>query len=279
MKNKVKTKEEMIASFKRLNKVARLVKANKEGYSTWESYLAFLEGTPRTTKVTSSKKETIVQKVVKVVTGKRSKKNSPTIHVVDIIDCSGSMGGDKIKAALLGINTGIQDLQKQKDVKYTYTLCEFASVGDMNFPHVKSSIDTVKTVKFNARGMTALYDAIGETLKTMCKGLDSNDKVLVNIYTDGQENNSKKWDEKEIAEEITRLQKKNFTITFIGTEMDVKQVVRDLKISKSNTLSYDGTAQGLSKSLNQTVSARATYSAAVLDGLDVSTGFYKDIKE
>jgi hypothetical protein len=78
---------------------------------------------------------------------------------------------------------------------------------------------------------------------------------------------------------IEELQKKNYTITFIGTEADTRFVINNLNIDASNTISYDGTAQGLQETMVYTSSARSAYTDKVLKGEDVSKGFYKDFKK
>jgi hypothetical protein len=43
------------------------------------------------------------------------------------------------------------------------------------------------------------------------------------------------------------LENKGFTITFVGTDRDVKNIIRNVKIDESNTLAYNGTGEGLAK--------------------------------
>lgn len=202
----------------------------------------------------------------------------PTIHVVDIIDCSASMAGAKIKNAVKGINSGIEKLKSENDVKYTYTLCDFSYNHDINFKYKLKDIEKVAGVDFRDRGNTALRDAIGETLTLMKERVtDNTEKVLVNIYTDGEENGSRKYNDRDIATMIDKLQKENFTITFIGTDRDVNRVVTAYNLHESNTLKYDGSAKGLEVTLDSTSIARSSFKSKVLRGEDVTMGFYKDI--
>ena len=197
----------------------------------------------------------------------------PTIHVIDIIDCSTSMTGPKHREALVGINEGIQSLRQDTNADFTYTICDFGSENDIKISSLKANLP-VNNISFNVRGCTALY-------KSICKVFDEFDgteeKVLMNIYTDGGDNESTTEERIRAANLIKELNNKNFTITFIGTTQDTDEVQRLLNIDVSNTLSYDGSAEGLKKSLKLNSFSRSTYSAKVAAGEDVRTGFYKTI--
>jgi uncharacterized protein YegL len=264
----VKTNSEKLKSFMRLNKVARERKAIKEGFRTGTEYLASLksEKSSKTEneKATSKKKPAKSSKKVLV----------PTIHVVDIVDRSGSMSGQKLQAAISGVNQGVDALKKEEGVNYTHTLCIFDNQVDVLYS--KTELKNVPKFKTTARNTTALYDAIGITIEEFNVKFVEDEKVLVNIYTDGHENASRTYNAREISALIEKLSAKGFTFSFIGTKQDTEAVVNTLKIDKSNTLSYDGTGAGLAKSMADTISARSTYTASVKRGEDVSKGFYKD---
>lgn len=261
----------LLKDLKKSNKERKLKLALKAGFATVESYLDYLDKQVLSGgKLNTPTKAKVVAKTSKV---------KPTIHIVDIIDCSGSMSGEKIRSAVLGINNGIENLRKDTKANYKYTLCDFSDSRDINFKYSNSDLIDVKSINFGDRGMTALYDAIGITLNKVNQFKDSKDKVLVNIYTDGGENGSISYSESSINQLINELKSKGFTVTFIGTERDTMNVISKLGIDKSNTLSYDGSAQGLKMSMEKTVTARAMYSTAVADGQDVSKGFYKNINK
>lgn len=267
--------ENLLKAFKRANKVRKIKLATDAGYPTIEAYEAFL--------VLSISG---IENPASYIPAKRMESEStptvqettviPVIHVVDIIDCSGSMSGDKIKAANEGIKQGFKELKgSNKHVKYTYTLCDFSDYNDIRIPYLLEDISLMQsTLSFSSRNMTALYDAIGKTLTSVLKSTSKEDKILVNIYTDGGENNSRIWLSSAISE-LIESNKDRCTVTFIGTKPDVATVVSKLKIEESNTLVYDGSAQGLAKSLVDNNISRSIYADKVSAGEDVSTGFYK----
>lgn len=192
-----------------------------------------------------------------------------TIHIVDILDKSDSMTGSKIEAAVKAINMGIDKLTNQN----TYTLCSFGSI--IRFDNLLSNPATVTKVEKSTLGMTKLNDAIFETLERLKSSVDKSHKVLVNIYTDGCENASRR-SPVSVRNLISELEGW-FTCTFIGREHDVMTAKNNYNIHDTNTMVYDGTSSGLEKSIVTTLAARDSYTERVSRGLDVSKGFYKDI--
>ena len=266
----MKTKQQLLLDFKKMNKVAKLKRALKNGYSDVASYMAFLSApiveTGSGALPLPSKKEKKLPTTSAIL----------VIHVVDILDASGSMNGEKLNAAIKGINKGIAELNDTR-VKYTYTLCEFSN--NSNFPHVMVDPITVPKINLRARSMTALYDAIGFTIDKIKKSVKEGEKVLVNIYTDGQENASHRFNAYQIENLITAQSRIGYTFTFIGTQRDVDYMKQRLSIHASNTLVYDGTGKDLDKSFVANSTARMAYTNSVVKGEDVSKGFYKNINK
>jgi hypothetical protein len=269
-----KSSSELLKAFIQRNKVAREKKAKLEGFSSAAEYIEFLKNNvkPAKTPVTStSSKNTKTKK-------SSSKTKLTTIHVVDILDRSGSMSGLKIKNAIEFLNKGVKELQSSKlEIDYTHTYCQFNSSIELKY--VSKPVKEVQKINSTPGGSTSLYDAIGSTLQELTKYLGKKDcKVLVNIYTDGGENSSTKFSASKVAELVEQYNSQNFTITFVGTPQDVDFVTNRLKVHKSNTLSYDGSGAGLEKALNKTLTSRSAYAMSALAGEDVKVGFYKDIK-
>lgn len=256
--------EDLLYKLKKANQERKLFIANKAGYGQISDYKSFLEA------------EINKFSETKTITKEKKSKTKPTIHIVDIVDCSGSMSGGKIRAALEGVNKSIRELKDIKGINYTYTNCNFSNKFDVKFPFLIQPLKDVYSIEFYTRGSTALYTSINETFDKLST-ISNKDKVLVNIYTDGGDTDSSNSDRIKVAERIKDLNSKNYTITFIGTDHDVKHMIDNLNIDKSNTLSYDGTSLGLANSLQMNSMARTSYSASVVKGEDVSIGFYKNV--
>jgi uncharacterized protein YegL len=268
-----KTNSEMLKSIKSSNKAARETRAIKLGFKDAATMIVYLE---EFISLGKGNDIYIPTNTKNIGTIKEKESTRVTIHVVDILDASGSMFGPKYDAAVKGINIGIKNLKKDKaKVDYTYTLCDFAT--DIIFRSRKEKLYSVNQFKGETRGSTALYDAIGESCYLIEQDIKPTDKVLVNIYTDGQENASRVYNAKQISEIIEKLSEKGWTFTFIGTKQDVAYAQANLKFHDSNTLIHDNTGAGLEKAFTTNSASRYAYSQKVEAGEDVSKGFYKDI--
>lgn len=270
----MRTNAEMLKNLKSYNKIAREGKAKREGFMSAATMIHHLEHQISSGRGNDPYIST--EGDVHLEPSKEVSNDRTTIHVVDVLDASGSMAGAKYNAAVKGINLGVESLKADSaDVKYTYTLCDFSN--DIILRHKTQDLKYVNTFKGTTRGATALYDAIGKSIQLIKEVARPTDKVLVNVYTDGQENGSRLYSSLMISNLIEDLSKQGWTFTFIGTESDVKYAQRNLKFHDSNTLIYDNTGEGLEKAFITNTLSRQSYSAKVEKGEDVSTGFYKDI--
>jgi len=140
-------------------------------------------------------------------------KDIPTIHIVNIVDRSGSMDdgftkGDsdsKIFAANEMVKSDIEKVLNTKDVNYTYTLRTFHTVVD-NYTYRLSK--TPKFKKIVTDNMTALYDAVGMTLNDL-KDIPENEKIIVSIITDGKNNHSIVYSANDVSKLIEELKSDN----------------------------------------------------------------------
>jgi uncharacterized protein YegL len=185
-----------------------------------------------------------------------------TIHIVHILDRSTSMAGSKLKAALQGINSEVEELKKDATVNYLFSFVHFGNDIVNSFWQIP--IEKVVHINISANGCTALYQAIGETLEKF----PQTNPVLVKIFTDGEENQSRGKYNNAFAVKtlIDSLEQKDFTITFVGTKTDVEEIQRNLSIAEGNTLVHDNTAEGVTRSFRKSMDATANYTANVAVG-------------
>ncbi len=271
------TKEEAtkeIKAVKQCNMVAREKRAKLRGFASSKLYLDALQA--------------VVNGKESVTSGKSTKKKTaskagdkPVILVIDVLDRSGSMGSlsheaSKIAHAVKGINQSVENLKAEEPalgVIYKHVFIHFDT--DIVVSQVRN-IGDVPYLSVDGRGGTSLNDAI---IKAINKAIDSKqegEKALINIYTDGGENSSRS-SKQQANNAIKQAEKQDVVVTFVGTKYDTQNAIRDYGLHESNTLSYDGTARGMSMSVQQTSSARSTFSKKVVSGEDVRTGFYKKI--
>lgn len=219
--------------------------------------------------------------------GKKPNGGSITIHNIYLLDKSSSMQGEKYTAAKEGLKQDVESIKKliSKDVVYTMSLVEFASeVETKSWFHLASNYTLNASV--TAHGNTALYEALGNAIERALQDKKKEDKVLVKVFTDGEENNSKgKYAPKvrynrsspELANLIKQAESDGITVTFIGTAHDTQEVIKNLGIDESNTLVHNNTAEDITRGMDFMSGQTVNYSARVSRGENVSKGFYKNV--
>lgn len=178
-------------------------------------------------------------------------------HIALVLDRSGSMARvwDDTKG---GVEQFIQD-HKKAPGECTFTFAAFDEEYTLveDFTPIK---DVNGTVNVSPRGMTRLYDAIGKTIVSVgekLKALPENErpeKVLIQIQTDGDENDSQDWSGEELNKLIKKQQDEySWDITFVGAnEKCVSDAKKNLGIKVSNTSTYAASnAGGMTRKLSQ----------------------------
>lgn len=178
----------------------------------------------------------------------------PNLHIVSILDRSGSMGGSEIEV----INAYNNLIKEQEELVLKNGIDTFASlilfdntyrVVYQDTPIMEVPVLT-KEIYFIG-GMTALYDAIGKTINSF----EGKEKVIFFIETDGFENSSKEFTRKTIKDLIDKKTKDGWDFTFVGADLssaDVNNISASIGIDKS--FAFDKTSIGYANR-NATLSA------------------------
>lgn len=204
------------------------------------------------------------------------------IHNVIILDNSGSMWGNKFRNALAGVENMISELRKEKLPIYQ-TFAHFDNTrsiynGVPVISHSKVALSGFVIPKLIANTATPLYATIIKTLQNINDSHCEDEKVVIHIFTDGGDNKFS-LRELETCKELIEKYKDKFTITFIGTRRDVRNMTATLGVDESNTLVHTNTGGDIKKALEKTVLATKSYVKKVEKGEEVLTGFYKQTGE
>ena len=98
--------------------------------------------------------------------------------------------------------------------------------------------------RFEPRGMTPLYDAIGLLLdRAERHGGDGADQLVV-ILTDGMENASTEWTQKKLFKRIAALRKSGWTFVFLGANQDSYAAGAGLAMAAGNVSNFRADAGG-----------------------------------
>ena len=261
--SKLKTKKQLLAAFKRANKVRRLFIANRAGFDSVEGYLSHLN-----TGIENDKSE----------------ETKKVIHNVHILDTSASMGsldgkryGEKLKNAISGIKSEWLELSLDDQVEYKNSLVTFHDKVHTEFWRL-GFLDIPSEPVTNHWGSTALYTAVCQTLLKLIKQNTSEERVLVKIFTDGAENCSRGYASEDCSRLINQAKRLGITITFVGTSRDVQHTQYKLGVDGSNTLVHDNTAKGVLDTFFASTQSTRGYATKVAAGAtkeETLKGFFK----
>lgn len=206
--------------------------------------------------------------------------NKPTTYVLLVTDESGSMYrlAEDVRG---GYNQYRQSLIDDADARYRVTSAIFSDDYRLLCIAAKPK-DTAELDEKNYEpgGSTALLDAIGKTIVDFEKKvpkLGADDRVLLVVQTDGQENASREYDRAGITKMIKdREAGGQWACIFMGAGPDTWQQAGGMGFSTS--LSYANTAAGTASAYSGLTQTSQAYSkgatrsaAAAASGLEVMT--------
>jgi uncharacterized protein YegL len=173
-------------------------------------------------------------------------KKSITTNVIVILDMSGSMGIIH-EPTMSGYNEYINGLKSDGN-KYKVSLTVFDTQEVKKVYTALPIKEVPKLTKkvYTPRAGTPLYDAVCETLSDLRDSSEETEKYLVVIITDGEENSSREYTEKDMKALKSKLEKKgNFSFVYLGANQDAWAVAQKWGFSKGNTASYNATSRGV----------------------------------
>lgn len=191
-----------------------------------------------------------------------------TVHHIYLIDISASMNiGDKYNSICNNIVGEMDACLDNKEVNNTFTLWEFGT--DIICSYTQKDKGTYSK-RSSLQNRTNLNGCIIDAINTIT--VNNNDYYLFKILTDGEDNVTK-YTASEVSKKIKNLPS-NFTVTFVGTERDVKYCKEVYGLDESNTLIYNNTGEGLKKALETYTVNTRSYSKNVEAGKDVTKSFF-----
>lgn len=214
-----------------------------------------------------------------------------------LIDASGSMSGKQWSVAD-GFNEIVT--QGQADAKKTGIVNkQFVAFFGSSYKVVEKEVTKLfastkhqdrdgmeladgSTIYSASMGSTALWESTYKLITKLEQELKINSgaKVILTIFTDGEENASLyEWrDGTKIKGIIEQKQKEGWVITFIGAgaQKAMEKVATSVGIFASNTLGYQNSAAGTARVMKKMSASRSNYTTAVADGLDSNIGFFSN---
>lgn len=170
-------------------------------------------------------------------------------EMVCVLDRSGSMYG-KEKAAVNSYNAMLRK-QKELEGMACITTALFSDRCDILYAHTPIGKARELTEKeYYTGGNTALFDALGKVFLQVDEVLgdreeEYEEKVLLFVITDGMENASVDYGQKEIRGRILEKEKKGWKVLFFGTDMEILNLAKNSGVPGENTIYYSNDPEGI----------------------------------
>jgi len=164
------------------------------------------------------------------------------VRVIMIVDETGSMLANKA----VTISSYNEWLDSQREIANddeeelpTFTCVKFNINSRIQEYKIITDAPVLTEKDYNPSSMTALYDAIGDTL---VQYKDELDNICV-IITDGQENSSRRFNQKKVFEMITKYtEEKCWVFHYLGANQNAFAVGQSLGIAHNK--GYKATTEG-----------------------------------
>jgi len=194
-----------------------------------------------------------------------------------ILDRSGSMGICR-DATIAGFN---QFLQSQRDVREggraLVSLTQFNHHYEVNFVGEPiENVPALDTQSYVPQGRTALHDAIGRTIhevEAWVREHDWQERVLILIITDGQENASREYDLHAVHALIEGKEREGWNVAYMGANQDSYAVGGAMGVRSGFTKNYTQSDTGVRDNFTDLADKARTYRLAKLKGL-AAQGFF-----
>lgn len=204
------------------------------------------------------------------------------VHNLIIVDASASMSLI-YEQALTGINETIKTIRSVQEEESTIdqyiTLLSFSNGGEeLQYVYKNHPISCAKELTkkdYVLRGMTALYDAIGQSVTELRKYVGKEDKALVTIITDGQENNSVEWCGMKVKNLIDELRTEGWVFTYIGANQDVEEEAK--KMGVVNSYKFEASTKGTVEMFEKEACSRRRWNERVSRGeMNLEEGYFNE---
>ena len=175
-------------------------------------------------------------------------------HITAVLDRSGSMRQLETDT-IGGFNKFLGD-QKATEGEATLTLVLFDQEYEVPYSskNIKDIPDLTNKLYF-ARGMTALYDALGKAIIETGKTLAAIPEdmrpgtVIFLVMTDGEENSSKEFAGERGRERLAAMVKTQtdvykWNFVFMGANIDAKAVGASIGVASARSLNYTADSHG-----------------------------------
>lgn len=171
-------------------------------------------------------------------------------ELVFILDESGSMAG--LTADTIGGFNSLIDKQKNEEGEAFVTTVFFSNESKTVHDRLPvGKVPKLTNKEYVPSGCTALLDAVGDTIRHIAdihkyaREEDRPEKTLFVITTDGMENASRRFTQREIKKMITKEQEEyGWEFLFLGANIDAAETADSMGIRAENAVEYHSDCEG-----------------------------------
>lgn len=181
-----------------------------------------------------------------------------------ILDKSGSMSSC-LDATISGYNEYIGTLKADKKSSYDFSLTLFDNFVEARHSSIEIGVvPELNRESYVPNGGTALYDAVIRTVNEV-ENKAGKDKVLCIIMTDGGENASHEYNQKDLFDKVQKLEKTgNWTFVFLGANQDSWATAQKFGFAPANVANYNASVVGTANAFRSVASNTVAYAASSL---------------
>ena len=174
-------------------------------------------------------------------------------ELVFILDRSGSMSGLE-SDTIGGFNSMIKKQQTDTEGNALVSTILFNHSSEVLHDRVPlEKIESLTEKDYEVGGMTALLDAVGDTIKHIknihkyAREEDRPQKTIFIITTDGMENASVKFGYKDVKKLIDEQKELGWEFVFLGANIDAANVAESIGIERRRAVNYHSDKIGTQK--------------------------------
>ena len=166
------------------------------------------------------------------------------LEIVFVVDRSGSMHGTE-NDIIGGFNSMIREQREKEQDAYVSTVL-FSDSCEVLYDRVKlEDVEPMTHADYRTGGCTALLDALGDAIKHIknvhkyARKEDVPTKTLFVVMTDGEENSSHKYNNKQIKKMVKQQQEEFcWEFIFVGADIDAFASAESIGVKASRAVRF-----------------------------------------
>ncbi len=198
------------------------------------------------------------QRQDKIANPKKYERGNKKLYVFKVLDASSSM--NSYQATTISTFNESLDALKEAEADVYVTRIDFSGAASVKKRGAFNDTDhRLNTTNYRPNGMTAMFDGIGLAFQEADRlESDSDTSFLLEILTDGEENQSTHWTAQQIKREIeARKRTGQWTVTVMGPKGSV-DLFKNLGVDVGNIAQFNANSASSRGGVTKMMASAAT---------------------